>query len=125
MATYKVLDKVTGAALYEYAADAPINWNEFPFTDYDHVLQPAVTATPATPNNTVITKLAFLRRFTQAERITLRGAAAQSPALADYMAMIDMAQDVTLSDPDTVAGVKMLEAAGLIAAGRTQEILNG
>jgi hypothetical protein len=43
--------------------------------------------------------------------------------LADYMALLELAQEVDTNDPDTQAAVQMLEAAGLIAAGRGVEIL--
>jgi hypothetical protein len=72
---------------------------------------------------TRLTKLAFLNRFTADERIAIRAAAAQSPAIADYLAMLDAAQDVDLTDARTVGGAAALEAAGLIGAGRAAEIL--
>lgn len=37
MPEFIVLDKQTGAEKYRYAADAPVEWNEFPFTSFDHV----------------------------------------------------------------------------------------
>jgi hypothetical protein len=72
---------------------------------------------------TQITKLDFLNRFTAEERIGIRTAAQASPAIADYLAMLDAAQDVSLIDPRTIGGVQALEAAGLIGEGRAAEIL--
>lgn len=72
---------------------------------------------------TQLTKLAFLNRFTAEERITIRTAAAQSPAVHDYLEMLDAAQDVDLTDLRTIGGVQVLEASGLLAAGRGAEIL--
>ena len=77
------------------------------------------------PVGKVMTKLEYLRRFTQEERITIRTVAASNPVLADYMALLELAQEVDTNDPDTQAAVQMLEAAGLIAAGRGAEILYG
>jgi hypothetical protein len=71
----------------------------------------------------VITKLAFLNRFAAEERIGIRAAAAQSPAIADYLAMLDAAQDVDLTDARTIGGANALEAAGLIGEGRAAAIL--
>lgn len=71
----------------------------------------------------VITKLEFLDRFTPAERIAVRTAAQSSTAIADYMDLLNAAQDVTLTDARTIAGVQELETASLIAAGRAAEIL--
>jgi hypothetical protein len=72
---------------------------------------------------TKLTKLDFLNRMTAEERIGIRAAAAVSPAIADYMAMLDAAQDVDLTDARTIGGVQALEGAGLIGAGRAAEIL--
>jgi hypothetical protein len=72
---------------------------------------------------TNVTKLAFLNRFTSGERIGIRAAATQSPAIADYLAMLDAAQDVDLTDARTIGGVQALEAGSLIAAGRAAQIL--
>lgn len=71
----------------------------------------------------VLTKLAYLRRFTAAERIAIRAAAKQSAALEDYLGMLEVAEEIRLFDTDTVAAVGMLEQAGLIAPGRAAEIL--
>jgi hypothetical protein len=75
------------------------------------------------PTGRTMTKLEYLRRFTQEERITIRTVAASNPVLADYMALLELAQEVDTNDPDTQAAVQMLEGAGLIAAGRGVEIL--
>jgi hypothetical protein len=75
------------------------------------------------PVGKVMTKLEYLRRFTQEERITIRTVAASNPVLADYMALLELAQEIDTNDPDTQAAVMMLEGAGLIAAGRGVEIL--
>jgi hypothetical protein len=75
------------------------------------------------PVGKVMTKLEYLRRFTQEERITIRTVAASNPVLADYMALLELAQEVDTNDPDTKAAVMVLEGAGLIAAGRGVEIL--
>lgn len=72
---------------------------------------------------TQLTKLAFLNRFTSDERIAIRTAAQTSPAIHDYLAMLDAAQDVDLLDARTIGGVQALEAAGLLAEGRGAEIL--
>lgn len=71
-----------------------------------------------------MTKLEYLRRFTQEERISIRTAAASNAVLADYMAMLELATDIDLSDSDTVSALAMLEQVGLIGAGRAAEILS-
>lgn len=82
-----------------------------------------------------ITKLAFRNRFTAAEKVTMEIASLDNPAatmaqrqqaaalrvnLADTAAAVF----IDLSRADTRAGVQMLEAAGLLAAGRALQILD-
>ena len=71
----------------------------------------------------IITKLAYLRRFTGAERIAIRTVAKTQSELEDYLALLELAEEISPDDPDTVAAVTMLEAIGLLAAGRAAEIL--
>jgi hypothetical protein len=44
MSLYHVINKATGAKVYEYAADAPIEWAGFEFETHDHVAQPVAGA---------------------------------------------------------------------------------
>ncbi len=74
-------------------------------------------------NTRTLSKLAYLRRFTGEERVTIRTVAKTNPVLEDYMALLELSEEISLDDPDTIAAVKMLEGAGLIAAGRAAEIL--
>ena len=76
---------------------------------------------PVILRDSQLTKLQFLRRFTAQERIAIR--ASMNPAIADFLQLLDLAQDVRLDDPDTVAGVQYLEQETLLAAGRAAEIL--
>ena len=39
------------------------------------------------------------------------------------MALLELSEEISLDDPDTIAAVTMLEMAGLIASGRAAEIL--
>lgn len=72
---------------------------------------------PAVP----ITKLTFLRRFTAEERIAIR--ASTDPIIVDFLQLLDMASEVRVDDPDTVAALNYFEAQELLAAGRAAEIL--
>jgi DNA-binding MarR family transcriptional regulator len=72
---------------------------------------------------TSVTRLAFLQRFTAQERVAIRAAAAQNPGIEDYLQMLNVADEVSLTSATTVGGVQSLEAAGLIASGRAAEIL--
>ena len=125
MPVYRVIRKSDRKTVYAYSNDVAVDFAEFPFADYDHVAEVAVrddmTIAPDSVRN--VTKLEYLRRFTQDERIAIRTGAATNPVLADYLAMLELAQDINLDDPDTVAAVQMLEAVGLIGTGRAAEIL--
>lgn len=82
-----------------------------------------------------ITKLAFRNRFAQAEKAAIEFAALddpsasmqarmQSAALRAYLKDAEAATFIDLSRQDLADGVNSLEAAGVIAAGRAQEILS-
>ena len=82
-------------------------------------------ATPVDyPENTAITHLQFLRRFTGEERAAISALALQNPHIADYMKMLDVAVAIHLNDPDVATGVYALEVAGVIVKGRAIEILS-
>ena len=126
MSIYIVTAKATGAEIYRYSADAPIEWSGMQFATHDHTPvadQGTVTDVPVVAMTW--TKLEYLRRFTQDERIAIRTAAKQVPQLEDYLALLELATEVRSDDPDIIAALQMLEGAGLIGAGRAQEILNG
>ena len=85
--------------------------------------------------DTRVTRLAFRNRFTQAEKVSLELAALDDPTapmaqrqlsatIRANMADTAAATFIDLGDPDTRAGVQMLEAGGLLAAGRALEILD-
>lgn len=120
MSNYIVERRDTGEVVYAYGADFAVEWPDYPFAEFNHILQKPVEAAPV---ERIVTKLEYLRRFTMEERITIRQAATQSPVLSDYLAMLELAQDINLDDADTIGAVSMLEAAELIAPGRAAEIL--
>jgi len=70
-----------------------------------------------------LTKYQFMSRFTAAERITMEGASAQSPELADWIMLFKLTEEIKLGDPNTIGGVTMLETVGIIGVGRAAEIL--
>ena len=111
------------------AQGAGIGWHY----DGEAFTAPVPESPPA--QDTRITRLAFRKRFTQAEKVALEIAAlddpsatpaqrAQAAALRAYLKDVDAAQFIDLADAHVAAGVHTLEAAGLLAAGRTAEIIN-
>lgn len=81
-----------------------------------------------------LSRLAFRRRFTLAEREDIEIAAIDVPAappatrraaarLRVQQQDLFAAESVDLDDPELRAGVQALEASGLLAAGRAHQIL--
>lgn len=70
-----------------------------------------------------LTRLQFLRRFTNEEIQSIVAMADTNVSLKALLLKWQMADRITLTDPETVAGVNALEIAGLIAARRSEEIL--
>lgn len=124
MITYIVTRKSDSAEVYRYSASTPIEWAGMEFATHDHTPEADASGiTDATPTSYTWTKLEYLRRFSQAERIAIRTAAKAIPELEDYLQLLELATEVRSDDPDIMGALQMLEAGGLIAAGRAQEIL--
>lgn len=123
---YSVIDKQSQQEVYRYAADTPVEWPAYPFAAFDHVAETVINPDGSIEGVAVRvwSRLEFLRRFTQAERISIREASKVSAVLEDYLKILDITTEVRSDDPDTIASLHMLEQAGLIAAGRVTEILN-
>ncbi len=125
MTTYAVINKQTGTEVYRYSADTPIEWSGMEFATHDHVV--AVEFAPdgaiIGTASSVLSKREFIKRLTVTEYATIKTAALTNPTLDYYWQMFMLAADINTGDPDTVAGVQMLEQAGLIAVGRAAEIL--
>jgi hypothetical protein len=69
----------------------------------------------------VVTRLAFLSRFTLEERINIRSS--NDPIVQDIMKLLEATNTVVLTDPTTTMSVGYLAQAGLIAPTRVAEIL--
>ena len=85
--------------------------------EHHYPIPPSINGAAAEP----ITKLAFLRRFTAEERIAIR--ASIDPVIVDFMTLLDLAQEVTTTDPDTQTGIEYLVAQGLLTLERAEMIL--
>lgn len=125
MSIFEVISKATGEKVYSYCSDEAVEWVGWEFDTHYHVLVPdSVAETPPVQTGTTLTKLAYLRRFTAEERISIRIAAKSNPVLEDYLALLELAEEIRTDDPDTVTAVRMLEAVGLLAVGRADEVLS-
>lgn len=76
----------------------------------------------------IITRLAFLKRFTDAEAVAIDlasiGNTVQAAMLRRAQAKISAAEEIQLDNTETRDGVLALETAGLLATGRAVEILD-
>lgn len=83
----------------------------------------SVTVTRNQPD-TVITRLALRNRFTFAEKVAIETAAETSASLRVLLKDLESATFIDLARPDTIAGMQVLESMGILAAGRSAEIMN-
>lgn len=74
---------------------------------------------PAAP----MTKLAFLRRLTFAERVAIEQAAETDPEVRAVKQTFMVAEDVTTDDPEMIMGIDLYILKGLIDPGRRGDIL--
>lgn len=65
----------------------------------------------------------FLALFTQAEKLGVKAATRMSDEIGLWYDEMLAAQYITIEDPDTLAGLDALAAAGLLAAERHDEIV--
>lgn len=65
MSVFNVIRKSDGATVYEYQSDAPVEWVDYPFAEFDHVVQPEgdVVVEPVDPARWRIWVGAFFDRF--------------------------------------------------------------
>lgn len=76
----------------------------------------------APPPVRILQKIDYLKRMTQTERIAIRTAGAGNAVVNDYIELMSAATTINLDDPDTIAGLNDLEAAGILAVGRSAAI---
>jgi hypothetical protein len=99
----------------QYVLQFPTSWAE-------------VTAWAANPVPTVtkpmaMTHLAFRKRFTFTERTAIETAAVTDPEVRTVQKDFEAAQEIDLTYPDTIQGVGLLVAKGLLTQARANEIL--
>lgn len=75
------------------------------------------------PSVRVLTKLAYINRFTDEELVGIYSAAKVSVPVEIWLKKFELAEEINLDDERTVAGLYAMEAGGLLASGRAAEIL--
>ena len=79
---------------------------------------------PVTDYGSKISRVALKLRMTADERKDIRAAAESNADVFDFMDLLSDAAYINLVRPETIGGVNLLEAAGLLGEGRANEILN-
>lgn len=113
---YEILDEL-GAVVNTIVADQAFVENQHPGR------WRLVEEEPPAPEPIVLSPLAFARLLLPMERIGIRGNT--HPAVIDFLWMLDKAQEISLSDPDTIAGVGFMVSLGLLTADRAAQVLAG
>lgn len=110
---------------YDAAVDAPDDaFLGQQYVDGQFVPAPVAEPEPVAPITTpIMTKLTFLRRFTQAERIAIRAAKTTDPVIEDADALMQLAEEIDVTDMDTVQYVGYLAQKGFLDAPRPAVIL--
>lgn len=79
---------------------------------------------PLTPPPTsILSKLAFMNRFTLEELGGIYTAARKSVMVEVFLDKLRLAEHVDVTDPQTIAGLQSLAGAGLLSEARLQEVL--
>ena len=137
---YDVIRKADLAKAYEYQADAPVEWVDFPFSEFDHVERTSVSAAAPPPTKfggrRVLTKLEFRSLFTEA---TLKWIDRFEAQFEGYVYLTDEQKDdirtafadyheatqVDLDDPRWIPGLSMYVALGGMDSNEVTEVLRG
>jgi hypothetical protein len=79
--------------------------------------------TPLAEPTRVITKLAFMNRFTMEELAAIYTAAKTEVMVEVFLDKLKIAEEVNLADAQTIGGLQALAAIGLLTEARVQEVL--
>lgn len=134
MPTYRVTRKSDGALVYQYQAEAPIEWSGMGFAECDHVEAPQEL-----PPEVDTRVFAGRRRLTKLEFVALLGdafpailTAAKSSVQAEaWVKVVELATpdpdtySIDLDDPRLELGLRAFEAMNVIDTGTTERVLNG
>ena len=122
---YTVQNRATGEIVYAYTADEAVDWPDYLFADFNHILQADVPVVAPTRR---VTKLEFVGRLGD-DYVPLLVAAKSNVAIEAFMKMIDWATpeadgtSIDLSDARIIVALAQLEQAGAIGTGRAAEIV--
>lgn len=78
---------------------------------------------PPAPKMPPISRLEFMRRFTQPERTAIRKSV--NDVVIDFYDLTKRSTEIDLTAKDVVNGLVYLESENILQAGRANEVLNG
>lgn len=108
---------------YDSATEMPVP-GEITVVDGVAAMTQTIASLPTpVPPSRILTRLAFLDRFSVQELTTLYTAAPASPQIQVWLDMYRVSDEINLDDPRLVAGVEGLESAGILSVGRAAEVL--
>lgn len=137
---YDVIRKSDGEKAYEYQADAPVEWNGFPFAEFDHAPRPdevkEVVIATKFGGRRILTKLEFRSLFSPA---TLKWIDRFEAQFENYAYLTDDQKDsirtafkdyqeatfVDLDDPRWLPGLGLYVALGGMDQDEVTEVLRG
>ena len=125
MTTYVVTLRSTGAEVYRYNADDPVEWSGMEFATHAHTVLTAVIEPEAAEKVEWPNAMSFLLMFTAVERITAREARKTDVVLNDFFSLLELAPTVRNDDPNVLAGIGYMVQQGYLTSTRATEILNG
>lgn len=120
--------KATSTLALRYALQDGKTVDRFPGKTDEEVLaviaaeQAAQVPTAVLPHK-VITKLAFMNRFTMEELAAIYIAAKTEVMVEVFLDKLKIAEEVNLADAQTIGGLHALAASGLLTEARVQEVL--
>lgn len=134
MKSYRVTRKNDGSLVYEYQAEAPIEWSGMSFEECVHT----EVVQAADPEND-LRAFAGRRRLTKLEFASLLGAAfpailaaGKTNIMAEtWVKMVELATpdpdgySIDLDDPRLAEGLMTFETLGAVEAGTTERVLYG
>lgn len=137
---YDVIRKSDGEKAYEYQADAPVEWNGFPFAEFDHAPRPdeveEVVIATKFGGRRILTKLEFRSLFSPA---TLKWIDRFEAQFENYAYLTDDQKDsirtafkdyqeatfVDLDDQRWLPGLGLYVALGGMDQDEVTEVLRG
>lgn len=89
----------------------------------EHTYPAPASANPPPPRKIILTKLEYMNRFTDGELAAIYTAAKTVVSVEIWLEKFKLASEINLDDPATIAGLQAMETTGLLAAGRSTEII--